>query len=72
MESLHQSGVQFGQPTQFTHPHLLKPNELTIGLLPTEFSERREKLMEKVTKYCVDTKRPQRQMVLMIISSNFF
>lgn len=63
MEKLYQSGVQFGQPTQFSHPHLLKPNELTIGLLPTEFAERREKLMEQITKHCVDTKRPQRNMV---------
>lgn len=63
LEGLHQSGVQFGQPTQFTHPHLLQPNELTIGLLPTEFAERRERLMERIAKHCVDFKRPQRNMV---------
>lgn len=63
MESLHQSGIRFGQPTQFTHPHLLESNELTIGLLPSEFAERREKLMEKIAKHCVDTKKPQRNIV---------
>lgn len=70
MESLHQPGVRFGQTTQFTHPHLLESNELTIGLLPTEFAERREKLMEKIAKHCVDTKKPQRNIVNLPMSND--
>lgn len=63
LERLHHDGHQFGQPTQFTHPHLLKPNELTIGLLPDEFAERRQKLMDKIAEHCVDTKKPKRNIV---------
>lgn len=66
MENLHQAGIRFGQPTQFTHPHLLKQNELTIGLQPNEFADRRRKLMEKITKHCVDTKKPLRNIVSSI------
>lgn len=64
LESLHRDGVRFGQPTHFSHPHLLKPNELAIGLLPSEFSDRRNKLMEKIKEHCVKYSKPSRQIVI--------
>lgn len=64
LESLHRHGIRFGQPTQFSHPHLLKPNELAIGLLPSEFADRRNKLMEKIKEHCVKYSKPSRNIVI--------
>ncbi|OAV88263.1 hypothetical protein PTTG_08456 [Puccinia triticina 1-1 BBBD Race 1] len=36
----------FGQPLPATHPHLLGPNDLTIGIPREEYAQRRAKLME--------------------------
>ncbi|XP_053577367.1 xaa-Pro aminopeptidase 3 [Bombina bombina] len=37
-----------GQPSPFTHPHLLKPGEVTPGLTQTEYAVRRHKLMSLI------------------------
>lgn len=42
------SGI--GQPTYLSHPHLLKPNEITPNIFKDEFKKRREKLIELVLK----------------------
>ncbi|KAG5437645.1 hypothetical protein PCANB_000682 [Pneumocystis canis] len=34
----------YGQPTYTTHPHLIKPNELTPGISVTEYASRRARL----------------------------
>uniref|UniRef100_A0A8C8RD50 Xaa-Pro aminopeptidase n=1 Tax=Pelusios castaneus TaxID=367368 RepID=A0A8C8RD50_9SAUR len=39
-----------GQPSSFTHPHLLKPGEVTPGLSQVEYALRRHKLMTLVKK----------------------
>uniref|UniRef100_A0A8C9L3B0 Xaa-Pro aminopeptidase n=1 Tax=Pavo cristatus TaxID=9049 RepID=A0A8C9L3B0_PAVCR len=39
-----------GQPSPFTHPHLLKPGEVTPGLSQVEYSLRRHKLMTLIQK----------------------
>ncbi|KAA1112307.1 hypothetical protein PGTUg99_013700 [Puccinia graminis f. sp. tritici] len=36
----------FGQPLPITHPHLLAPHELTIGIPREEYAQRRAKLMD--------------------------
>lgn len=36
----------FGQPLPSTHPHLLKPGELTEGISSAEYESRRRRLME--------------------------
>ena len=64
LESLHRDGVRFGQPTQFSHPHMLKTNELTIGLLPSEFADRRNRLMEKIKEHCIKYGKPSRNIVI--------
>ncbi|XP_069087243.1 xaa-Pro aminopeptidase 3 isoform X2 [Pleurodeles waltl] len=42
-----------GQPSHFTHPHLLAPGEVTPGLTQTEYALRRHKLMALVQKEAV-------------------
>ncbi|CAF0881803.1 unnamed protein product [Didymodactylos carnosus] len=39
------------QPTYFTHPHLLKQNELTSGITKQEYIDRREKLQNIISHY---------------------
>ncbi|CAM5083788.1 unnamed protein product [Eretmochelys imbricata] len=39
-----------GQPSSFTHPHLLKPGEVTPGLSQVEYALRRHKLMTLIKK----------------------
>ncbi|NXW77406.1 XPP3 aminopeptidase, partial [Hirundo rustica] len=39
-----------GQPSPFTHPHLLKPGEVTPGLTQVEYALRRHKLMLLIQK----------------------
>ncbi|KAI9617902.1 hypothetical protein H4Q26_012767 [Puccinia striiformis f. sp. tritici PST-130] len=38
----------FGQPLPITHPHLLGPDELTIGIPRIEYAQRRAKLMQSL------------------------
>lgn len=63
LENLHRSGVRFGQPTQFSHPHLLRQNELAIGVLPNEFAERRQGFMEKIKAHCIQHGKSNRNIV---------
>ncbi|ODO07430.1 xaa-Pro aminopeptidase [Cryptococcus wingfieldii CBS 7118] len=39
---------KFGQPHQSTHPHLVRPGELTPGVPGEEYERRRRKLMESL------------------------
>ncbi|ORY28643.1 putative X-Pro aminopeptidase [Naematelia encephala] len=39
---------QYGQPTSTTHPHLVKPDELTIGVSAAEYEARRAALMRSL------------------------
>lgn len=43
----------YGQPTYLTHSHLLKEGELTPGILPTEYSDRRHRLAENIQRYAI-------------------
>uniref|UniRef100_A0A7M4G3H9 Xaa-Pro aminopeptidase 3 n=1 Tax=Crocodylus porosus TaxID=8502 RepID=A0A7M4G3H9_CROPO len=43
-----------GQPSPFTHPHLLKPGEVTPGLSQVEYAVRRYKLMSSIQKEAKD------------------
>lgn len=63
LENLHKNGIRFGQPTHLTHSHLLKPNELAIGLKPSEFADRRYRLMEKIQQQCITRGQPNRNIV---------
>ncbi|KAL8715794.1 MAG: hypothetical protein Q9220_000461 [cf. Caloplaca sp. 1 TL-2023] len=45
--------LQFGQPVHETHPHLLRPGELTPGITALEYAQRRSKLASKIPKDAV-------------------
>lgn len=42
--------LQFGQPVHETHPHILKPGELTPGITAQEYFDRRARLAQKLPK----------------------
>lgn len=65
LEKLQKTGTAFGQPTPFTHPHLLKPNELVAGVSLHEFKTRRQHLIELVRQDCRSAQRPQRNIVIV-------
>ncbi|KAI4097760.1 MAG: hypothetical protein LQ344_000032 [Seirophora lacunosa] len=48
--SLSAAELQFGQPLHETHPHLLKPGELTPGITALEYAQRRSNLASKLPK----------------------
>ena len=41
---------KYGQPTEWTHPHLIGKDEVNKGILKSEFKTRREKLIGKLLK----------------------
>jgi len=43
-----QSQFKYGQPTEWTHPHIIQKNEVNKGIHKDEFKIRREKLIEKL------------------------
>ncbi|KAF3762008.1 hypothetical protein M406DRAFT_342663 [Cryphonectria parasitica EP155] len=47
------SQLQFGQPVYETHPHLLKPGELTPGITAQEYHDRRARLAQALPKNAV-------------------
>lgn len=65
LEILQKNGTAFGQPTPFTHPHLLKPNELVAGVSLNEFRTRRQHLIDLIRNHCRSTQRPQRNIVIV-------
>ncbi|ODQ53899.1 metallopeptidase family M24 [Saitoella complicata NRRL Y-17804] len=40
----------FGQPTAYSHPHLVKANELTRGITPQEYAARRAALADRMVE----------------------
>ncbi|KAI4120265.1 MAG: hypothetical protein LQ338_007142 [Usnochroma carphineum] len=48
--SVSAADLQFGQPLHETHPHLLKPGELTPGITALEYAQRRSRLASKLPK----------------------
>lgn len=50
LEDLQKSGIKFGQPTPFSHPHLLQPNELVVGVTKDEFVNRRNNFIANLQK----------------------
>ncbi|KAE9974435.1 hypothetical protein EG328_003821 [Venturia inaequalis] len=42
--------LQFGQPVHETHPHLLKPTEITPGITALEYAQRRWRLSDSLPK----------------------
>lgn len=51
--TVHAAELSFGQPLSETHPHLLKPGELTPGITAQEYADRRTRLAQKLPKGAV-------------------
>lgn len=47
----HTIGINFGQPTSTTHPHLLKNGEILPYISVQELQDRRSRLIERVLRY---------------------
>ncbi|GAB6027263.1 hypothetical protein CHUAL_001548 [Chamberlinius hualienensis] len=57
----------YGQPTAYSHPHVLKPGELTPGITVEEFQRRRLKLMQNLVS--ASLKRFKADRVITVIPS---
>jgi len=44
------SSRKYGQPTEWTHPHIIGKNEVNKGIQKSEFRQRRENLVERLLK----------------------
>ena len=49
-------GAKYGQPTEWTHPHIIAPGEINKGVLKSEFKARREKLAETLLSERIESK----------------
>ena len=49
-------GAKYGQPTEWTHPHIIAPGEINKGVLKSEFKARREKLAETLLGERIESK----------------
>ncbi|XP_044756035.1 xaa-Pro aminopeptidase 3 [Coccinella septempunctata] len=54
-----------GQPTHYTHPQLLKANEITPMITVKEYQSRRAKLLENISQFCSRKKQVQDFMVII-------
>ncbi|KAL1976111.1 hypothetical protein VTN31DRAFT_2393 [Thermomyces dupontii] len=45
--------LQFGQPVHETHPHILRPGELTPGITAQEYAQRRSRLANRLPKNAI-------------------
>uniref|UniRef100_A0A915HI19 Aminopeptidase P N-terminal domain-containing protein n=1 Tax=Romanomermis culicivorax TaxID=13658 RepID=A0A915HI19_ROMCU len=63
-----------GQPSPFTHPHKLSPEQVTEGLSKDEFTERRLKLMFDVKKSAeaMGARPSNRNLIIMPASTTVF
>ncbi|XP_067830765.1 xaa-Pro aminopeptidase 3 isoform X1 [Heptranchias perlo] len=60
-----------GQPSPFTHPHLLKTGEVTPGLTQMEYSLRRHKLMSLIHKEA-ETLGPSDHAVILLSHPTYY
>lgn len=51
--TIYAAELTFGQPLHETHPHLLRPGELTPGITAQEYADRRTRLAQKLPKGAV-------------------
>lgn len=63
------NNVIMGQPTPWTHPHLLKQHEIATGITVDEFKARRERLMNRIQNYSRSVKNELHNHVVRISSA---
>ena len=44
------TAAKYGQPTEWTHPHIIGPGEVNRGISKGEFHSRRDKLVEQLLR----------------------
>lgn len=58
-----------GQPTPWTHPHLLRSNEIAVGITQAEFQQRRRQLMTNIQTYARSLKESLHHHIVVIPSA---
>ena len=51
MKSTFRAPAKFGQPTEWTHPHIIGCGEVNHGILKEEFHKRRERLVDQLLRF---------------------
>ena len=51
MKSTFRAPAKFGQPTEWTHPHIIGRGEVNHGILKEEFHKRRERLVDQLLRF---------------------
>ena len=51
MKSIFRAPAKFGQPTEWTHPHIIGRGEVNHGILKEEFHKRRERLVDQLLRF---------------------
>ena len=62
----------FGQPTPFTHPYLLKDNEITPHIHKSEFMERRQNLVEAIVAHALEHSEKSSEHIVSVTYINLF
>ncbi|XP_018327487.1 xaa-Pro aminopeptidase 3 [Agrilus planipennis] len=60
----------YGQPTSNTHPHLIRPGEITTGIAKHEFEQRRQKFVEKLLTSALKNENSAKQHIIVIPSAS--
>jgi len=47
----HKAPAKFGQPTEWTHPHIIGRGEVNHGIKKEEFHKRRERLVDQLLRF---------------------
>lgn len=61
---------KIGQPTSFSHPHLIGPNEICIGVSKEEIMERRTRLMQSIQRFSLNLDPKLKRHTVIIPSAN--
>ena len=51
LKSTFRAPAKFGQPTEWTHPHIIGRGEVNHGILKEEFHKRRERLVDQLLRF---------------------
>ena len=53
LKTIFRATAKYGQPTEWTHPHIIGPGEVNHGISKGEFHSRRDKLVEQLLRWFV-------------------
>ncbi|XP_055681237.1 xaa-Pro aminopeptidase 3 [Lutzomyia longipalpis] len=61
--------IRIGQPTGYTHPHLLKTSEVVVGITKDELKQRRRNLLESIARNRSRKENTQTDHIIIIPSA---